>query len=118
MNIIDQTKDLFIQGGMKEENMYQGARDHLILQILGSNGKIAWKFILESRKAGEGGKGLVCLRRMFPQTQVKNDERMIDTCCLLGTNTSFCLYFSEMDFKMRVTDVYSKVLIFIDLRIS
>lgn len=77
MNIIDQTKDSFTQGGMKEENIYQGAWDHLIFQILGnniSNGKIEWKFLLESRKAGEGGKGLVCLRRMFRQTQVKNDE--------------------------------------------
>lgn len=25
MNITEQTKDLFILGGMKEENMYQGA---------------------------------------------------------------------------------------------
>lgn len=25
MNIIDQTKDLFTQSGMKEENAYQGA---------------------------------------------------------------------------------------------
>lgn len=39
---------------------------------------------------------------------------MIDTCCLLGTKASFCLYVPVMDFKMHVTDMYSKVLIFRD----
>ena len=77
MKIIDQTKDLFVQGGTKEKNMYQGAWDHLILQILGSkfsNDKVAWKFLLGSRKPGKEGKELVCLSSMFPQTSIKKDE--------------------------------------------
>lgn len=57
MNIMGQTKDLFILGGMKEENVYQGAQDLLIFQIVGSNtnnGKIERKFLLERSKGGIG----------------------------------------------------------------
>lgn len=64
---------MFILGGMKEEKEYQGAQDLLIFQIVGSNinnGKTEQKFLLERSK---GGKGLVCLRKMFPQTDVDSE---------------------------------------------
>lgn len=73
MNIMGQTKDLFILDGMKEENAYQGAQDLLIFQLVESNinnGKTEWKFVLERSK---GGKGLVCLRETFPHTGVNNE---------------------------------------------
>jgi len=41
---------------------------------------------------------------------------MTDTCYLLRADTSIC--FSVVNFKVHVTDMYSKVLIFIDPHIS